>query len=201
MVNDWLDKVGAYTVERHEIKRAGGKAYYPTSRTGIGVLHTTEGRGVNNAVATLLAKTSPSHFVVGENRIVQCRPLSAQAASLRAPGNTAAQVQIEMVCFSQTFLWLPIADVLEPMLALMKYLAVNQGIPLVVPVEGWKDDGSDIKTIWASNNTRRRDAVTHGWWGHLPGWWMHLEVPYQAPTWHYDCGALMRREMLRRAAI
>jgi hypothetical protein len=38
-----------------------------------------------------------------------------------------------------------------------------------------------------------------GLWPIKKGWWMHMEVPYQQPTYHWDCGALKRTKMLEMA--
>jgi hypothetical protein len=53
---------------------------------------------------------------------------------------------------------------------------------------------------WADNNSRRIKAA-NGLWPAERGWWMHMEVPWQNPSWHWDCGALRRSEMLRMAQI
>jgi len=97
----WLKRLGDYDVVRREIPRPGGKPYYLNGSTQIGVLHTTEGDTVEAAWRTLRQHNAAPHFIAGEHTIVQCRPLNAQASTLR-PGrnNTAnvhAQVQIEMV--------------------------------------------------------------------------------------------------------
>jgi hypothetical protein len=198
-------KIGDFNVEFHEIPRSGGKRYLFNTHTQIGVLHTTEGKGVENAWRTLLSKFSPPHFVIGEGRIVQCRPLDVQAAALRgdAPvfANAQAAIQIEMVCYSgggyqtPTADWIPTDDVLLPTIAVLAYCSQNGiDIPLRVPAN-WPDGLADVKPYPASNNSRRRSGV----WPREKGWYMHMEVPGQAPTWHFDCGALRRTEMLRRA--
>lgn len=204
---DWLTKVGKFKVEKKEIKRPGGKPYFRTSATGIGVLHTTEGNTVDSAWMTLNKMASAPHFITGENRIVQCRPLGVQAAALRTNPpffpNVDAQVQIEMSCFTKMekgvpVLWLPPPNVLDPTLAIMAWCAKNLGIPLQKPTN-WPDDGLDLKgTIWAANNKRRKTAAA-GLWPKGKGWWMHLEVPAQQKSWHFDCGALRRTEMFRLA--
>lgn len=199
----WLDQIGPFKVEHHEIKRQGGKPYYPQPQTGIGVLHTTEGRSVDGAVSVLASKFSPSHFVTGENRIVQLRPLTAQASSLRNGMNSGAQVQIEMSAITQMdkhgvpISWVPEGPTLQPTVHLMAHFA--ETIPLVVPVKIWDDNGTDIVGSWAVNNSRRKQAAGNGWWPKFMGWWEHLEVPNQGPTWHWDCGMMRRTEMLGMA--
>lgn len=204
---EWLTQIGKFKVEKKEIKRPGGKPYYLTSSTGIGVLHTTEGNSVDSDWKTLNKDASAPHFITGENRIVQCRPIGAQAAALRTNPpvypNVDAQVQIEMSCKTKMegnapALWIPMPAVLEPTLAVMAWCAKNLGIPLQKPAN-WPDDGLDLKgTIWAANNKRRKQAA-EGLWPKGKGWWMHLEVPAQQKSWHFDCGALRRTEMFRLA--
>ncbi len=53
---------------------------------------------------------------------------------------------------------------------------------------------------WAANNQRRRQAVKD-LWPKEKGWWMCLEVPYQGPMWHWDCGTLRRSRMLAMASL
>lgn len=204
---DWLTKIGKFDVEKREMKRLGGKPYYLSSSTLIGVLHTTEGNSVNSDCNTLQKNYSAPHFVTGENRIIQCRPLTAQGAALKTNPpffpNAQAQVQIEMSCKTKMekgvpVLWLPPPSVLEPTLAVMAWCMKNLGIPLQKPAN-WPDDGLDLKgTIWAANNKRRKEAAA-GLWPKGKGWWMHLEVPAQQKSWHFDCGALRRTEMFRQA--
>jgi hypothetical protein len=86
----WVDKIQTFKVERREIPRPNGKSYYLNSSTLIGVLHTTEGTTVEGACDTLNEKFSAPHFIAGEGKIVQCRPLNAQGSALRSGmGNTA----------------------------------------------------------------------------------------------------------------
>lgn len=202
MTKEWLDKIGTFTVERREILRAGGKPYYRTSSTGIGVLHTVEGSSVDSAWKTLNQSKSAPHFITGERRIIQCRPVSVQAAALRNNPpfypNVDAQIQIEMADFTLTELWLPGPDVLLPTLNIMAWAALELGIPLQKPAP-WPDDLIDLKgEILAGNNSRRKSAAA-GLWPKAKGWWMHMEVPAQAPSWHHDCGALRRTQMFRLA--
>ena len=139
MSTTWLSKVYNFDVERREIPRGGGKAYIPMGQTQIGVLHTTEGFGVDSAWNTL--KNHPGgpaapHFVIGENRIVQCRPIGVQSAALRGAApffdNQYASVQIEMCGFTggnSDFAkhgmdaWMPVDETLQPLIALMAYCA------------------------------------------------------------------------------
>lgn len=207
------DKIFDFSVERRDIPRQGDRPFFPLDpRTRIGVLHTTESSKIEAAFAALKAKFSPPHFIVGESRIIQCRPLTVQAATLRgnAPcrANAQAAVQIEMVGFTgggkdsktTTDLWIPEDDVLLPTVAIMAFCAGNDiDIPLRVPKEEWKDDASDMPLPWATGNNARRRAAEAGDFPKLKGWWMHVEIPCQGPTNHHDCGRLRRREMLKMA--
>ncbi|HYG81251.1 MAG TPA: peptidoglycan-binding protein [Pyrinomonadaceae bacterium] len=193
----WLTKVFDFNVERKEIPRKNNKPFIPMSPTGVGVLHTTEGLNVDGAWSTLKAHFSAPHFIVGGNRIIQCRPLGVQAAALldnASHPNKDAYVQIEMCAFTggnANFQkhgmdsWIPIESTLKPLAALMAYCTGNGiDIPLRRPSDAWLDDCSDIKTIWATAGNTRRGA---GVWPKEKGWYYHLEVPGNN---HYDCGAM-----------
>lgn len=198
----WVDRIGNFNVERKEIPRRNNAAYFNNSHTMIGVLHTTESDGIQGAFATLLEKHSAPHFITGEGRIMQCRPITKQGAALKpVPGgynpNTDAALQIEMVGRSKQTLWVPAAGSREPTVAVMRWAAGNPlNIPLQRPSDAWLDDCSDIPLPWAvSTNARRR---AHNVWPSIKGWYMHLEVPVND---HWDCGALRIRDMLRDAGV
>jgi len=197
MPTNWLSNAFNFNVERKEIPRPGNKPYIPMSPNSVGVLHTTEGFGANGAWNTLNAKHSAPHFVVGDNRIIQCRPLGVQAAALLDTPlhpNKNAYVQIEMCGFTggnQDFAkhamdqWSPIDSTLQPLAALMAWLSLNDIIPLQ-RANDWPDTCSDMVGIWArANNTRRLQNI-YGNPQHK-GWFYHLEVPGNN---HYDCGAM-----------
>lgn len=211
MITDWPAQIFNYEVERKEIPRDDNKPYYASAHSQIGVLHTTEGNTVADGWQTLNAEKSAPHFIVGENRIVQCRPLSKQAASLHGKSpfyaNANAALQIEMVGYTggkpgsahNYDSWIPKDDVLKPVVAIMAWASRNGlDIPLQIPSPNWKDDGMDCPKPWAVQNKRRLQAAL-GLWPAAKGWWMHMEVPGQAPTWHFDCGALKRTVMLQMA--
>lgn len=205
---EWIagQSLSGFTVEKHESARSAGKPYYPMGQTGIGCLHTTEGSSVSGALVILAKNFDASHFVVGEDRIVQCRPLGVQAAALHSPQNQFAEIQIECVGFSQQKLWMfddwarhtylagnkqvpipiPKGSTLKPLVALMAWAVQNRNIPLVRPSVSWKDDMGDVKPYPSSNNNRR----TSGVWPNVKGWYGHLEVANQQPSWHWDPGAL-----------
>ncbi len=219
-VVEFPPKIFGFKVEKRVIPRPGGKKFLFNSHTQIGVLHSTESASVETSFKELNKKHSAPHFIVGEGRIIQCRPLNAQAAALNgnAPcfANAQASIQIEMAAFTgggkgiatTTDLWLPNDGVLLPTVAIMAFCAGNDiDIPLQVPNDKWKDDASDMPLPWAAGppkkpksaiNTRRKAAAA-GDFPKLKGWWMHVEVPCQGPTWHHDCGRLRRRDMLRMA--
>ena len=197
MATPWLSNVFNFTVERKEIPRPGNKPYIPMAPNGVGVLHTTEGFGADGAWNTLNARHSAPHFVVGDNRIIQCRPLGVQAAALLdtpSHPNKDAYVQIEMCGFTggnQDFAthamdeWSPIDTTLQPLAALMAWLHQENIIPLQRAFD-WPDTCSDMQGIWArANNTRRLQNI-YGNPQHK-GWFYHMEVPGNN---HYDCGAM-----------
>jgi hypothetical protein len=196
MTQDWLTAIGDFPVTRKEIKRPGGKPYFNNSHTMIGVLHTTEGDTIDGAFATLAANHSAPHFIAGNGKIYQCRPLSVQAAALVNPANTQAALQIEMVGHSKQTLWTPPDSSRLPVIAIMRWAAGEPlTIPLQRPTDAWLDDCSDCPLPWAVNNNKRRTAS--GIWPIKKGWYMHMEVPGNN---HWDCGALRLRDMLAEAA-
>lgn len=194
-------------VRKSECPRLGGKPYFFASKTGVGVLHSVEGSNMKATLKQLRDKGSAPTFVTGDNEIVQTRPIWAQTSTLRSNPphvpNSQAHIQIEQL-YSISHdskgvpsLHLPPQKVLVGTLAVMAFCAEHLGIPLQKP-HPWPDDGLDLKgTIWAGNNKRRKSAAAGLW--PTPGWWMHLEVPWQQPSWHHDCGALRRTELFRLA--
>lgn len=178
----------SHEVEKEEGPRPGGQPFIPLVNPRAMVLHTTEGSTVDGAVATLRSKFSAPHFVVGEDRIVQMRPLTAQAATLRDNGGdfrpNSVGWQVEAVGFAKETLHLLSPLTLRPLVAVAAFALVEFGVPLVRP-EGWQDDLTDITTILATDNTRRKSRTAAS----FKGWVMHLEIPDQQETWHWDAGA------------
>ena len=78
--------------------------------------------------------------------------------------------------------YLPDPPTLEPLLALFDFLKIQ--VPLRRPAQ-WHDDMSDCPMPWAADNARRKSRIALS----FDGWVGHIEVPDQAPTWHYDPGA------------
>lgn len=210
-----LDKIFDFTVEQREIPRPGGKKFFFNSHTQIGVLHTTENGSIEGSFNSLKAQFSAPHFIAGEGRIIQCRPITAQGSALHGDGpcfaNAQAAIQIEMVGFTggspgSLDLWIPKDETLRPTAAIMAFCAGNGiDIPLQVPNENWKDDASDMPLPWAfgppnkpsSTINSRRKAGAAGDFPKLKGWWMHVEVPCQAPTWITTAGDLGEEKCYR----
>ena len=190
----WPDEIYGFKVE-HEPTGSAGTLLTPVSI----VLHTTETSG------PIGFYPDPPNFETSSGRIRQFRGVDEWSAALRhdpahnpfGTETNAFAAQIEIVGFSQQKLWQPDEGTMERTAAVMAYFAEFHGVPLVVPNPDWKDDGSDIVGIWASRNSRRKWAELH--WPYTRGVWMHLEVPWQAPTWHWDAGGLARRELIARA--
>lgn len=197
---EWVDRIGEFNVERRPIPRPGNKPLLQIAHPMIGVLHTTEHNDIEVSFDTLKDSHSAPHFIAGENKIIQCRPLTAQGAALEStsnffPNNFAA-VQIEMVGFSKQTPWLPANSSLLPVLAILRWAAKSPiDIPLRRPTEAWLDDCSDCPLPWAVVGNRRR--LTPNIWTQEKGWYMHMEVPHND---HWDCGALKWREILERAS-
>lgn len=192
-----ITRIGNLEVAPRLIPRPRSKPFIPLALDRrICVLHTTEGTTLAGAYATLAQSHSAPHFIVGEGRIYQCRPLAVQAAALRDPANRDASVQIECVGQSQQTPYQLPAATAAPLVALLAWLNRNAGLPLVVPAPHWADDLSDMKgeILATATNSRRRAGL----WPQTPGVWMHLEVP---GNHHWDCGALNRRELLAQAQL
>lgn len=198
----WLTKIGKYTVEKVEIPRRSGLPYGHINVNHRGCLHTTEG-SLMGSLASLRQDHFASKFMTGEGRILQLRPLMVEDAALHDPMNRLFDVQIEMAAFTggnpktPTAAWMLADPTLGPTIALMAYFAKPTTIPfipLTVPFN-WPDDLSDCPLPWAANNARRQKAAHEGTDGQ-EGWWEHLEVPMQAPSWHFDCGKLYRSRLL-----
>lgn len=176
----WVERIGDFDVSKQEGQRPNGQPYLElVPSTQRVIWHTTEGSTVDGAVGRLREQFSAPHFVIGENRIVQMRPLWAQAATVR--GDNSRAWQVETVGFSKTALWLHTAPTLQPMIALLGFF-LDLGVPLERPT-GWQDNGGDIKGVWATEgNSRRTSGRALDFVGHVT----HLEWPENT---HWDMGA------------
>jgi hypothetical protein len=193
----WLEAIGPFRVTKRESPRPGGQPYLPLSDPRALIVHTTEGTSVDGAWNTLNQKGAAPHFIVGENRIVQMRPLSAQAATLvtdSSAGFFANSLgwQVECVGRSLGMVHKLTPPSWEPLVALARWFHEQKDVPLRRPA-GWLDNCSDITTSLATNNTRRQSRKALGFRGFLG----HLDVPDQDPTWHWDPGALNYSALFR----
>jgi len=186
----WVDVPG-FSVERNEGRRPGGQKFLTLlASTKRVIWHTTEGSSVDGAVSTLKANFSCPHFVIGNGRIVQMRPLWAEAATVR--GDNSRAWQVECVGFSKQQLWLPDEGTRRPMVALLKFFLRELDVPFTRPL-GWKDDLSDIEgTLATEGNSRRVSNRAPGFVGHV----MHLEWPENT---HWDQGAIRWTTLLDSA--
>ena len=193
----WLDGQTIYgvTVEKHELPRPNGKLYrvMPTIG-GIFVVHTTQGANITGAMSTLALHGSSPHFLGGEGRLIQCRPIGVQGSSLRGAENQYPVIQIECVGFSKLKPYLLDEPTLGPLVSLLAWAKHNLAVPMVRPSMDWKDDCSDLHLPWAANNSRRQSGV----WPSVKGIYGHLEVANQGPSWHWDPGALSYSELFAR---
>lgn len=192
----FVDRIGDFSVEHRPIP--GGREM-PTVR-GVG-LHATDGSDVDNAHAHQKSLGFGVHFYVGENRIIQARPLTMTGGGFRNnaddPGdpNAGGLIQIEAVDKLSgedghgKRLHLPDGGTLEPLVALARFLHDTFGIPFRRPEE-WPDDLRDDDPdtpngAWAADNHRRRSGI----FGRFHGWVGHIEAPDQDPTFHWDPGS------------
>jgi hypothetical protein len=186
--------------------RFGPTAPLSTTREIALVLHTTEGHSDENALQTFHQRGDPPHWTMDGDSMFLCIPLDRAAKALRhdEPKNPAnprgfspnsCAIQFEIAGFSKTKPWSLDDARLQRLAAAMAYSALHLGYgleALAYPNPDWRDDKSDITTIWATNNTRRQWAAVDFRYPEAgPGKvWDHCSVPFQAPTNHFDCGAL-----------
>lgn len=180
----WLvGDLDGFVVQRRESPRPGGQPYLPLINPQAFIIHTTEGPSVDGAWSTLNSKGAAPHFIVGEGRIVQMRPMGAQGATVHDHNDIGWQV--ECVGFSKLFVHQLTLPTWRPLVALTRFFHEVKGVPMRRP-DGWKDDCSDISTALATDNTRRRSRRALTFSGLLG----HLDIPDQSPTWHWDPGCL-----------
>jgi hypothetical protein len=177
----WVDQIGPYKVERMEGPRPGGQPYLKLNDNPGFCVHTTEGSTVAGAVSTLRSNFSAPHFVVGEGRIVQMRPLTAQAATLVSHNDRF--IQVECVGRANLKEHQLTVSTWAPLVALTRFVNQQCGVPLKRPL-GFSDQLP--AGTWANNNPRRQSGKA------LEGRKVvgHIDVPDQSPTWHWDPGSL-----------
>lgn len=185
----WVSQMGIYRVERRESPRPGGQAYLPLDPDPSLCIHTTEGSSVDGAWMTLNSKSAAPHFIIGEGRIVQCRPLDKQAATIHDHNDRF--IQIECVGHAQREVHRLTPQTWEPLIAAVRYLKQVHGIPMARP-PSWPDQLGP--GIWAANNPRRQTELALT----MRGVFGHVDVPDQDPTWHWDPGSLDYTELFRR---
>ena len=192
----WPTEVYGFKVTREQTGSAG-RLLKPV----VIVHHTTETDGPVGSYP------NPPHFEVSSTKIRQFRSLDEWAAALRhsdrAPYSPNAHaVQIEIVCRSKQARYTPPKPEMDRVAALDAYISGYHDVPLVVP-NNWPDDCSDMPLPWAAENSRRKWAAkANGNLHNFPsvrGVWEHKEVPWQDPSWHWDCGAMSRSAILARA--
>ncbi len=196
MTSAWPGQVFGFKVTKEQTGSAG-TLEHPV----VIVHHTTE---TDSPVGSY---PNPPHFEVSESKIRQFRSLDEWAAALRhsssAPFSPNAHaVQIEIVARSKQKVYELPAGTLDRVAALDAYIYQYHGVPLTVP-NGWPDDCADMQLPWAVDNSRRKWAAkANGSTHNFPavrGIWEHKEVPWQDPSWHWDCGALSRTKIIARA--
>lgn len=200
----YVKKIGPYAVEKKEIPRPGNEEFRRLSETPSGCLHTTEGDDIDSAWSTNRNDSDGPfgpHFYVGNDRIIQSRPLWAQASSLLGGETNNRFIQVEAV-FRCANLKPVIAPhlmkpgTIEPLLELMRFLRDRIGIPLARPAE-WSDDlttdnPKSANGAWAvEDNYRRLSGIAM----QRRGWFNHLEVPGNS---HYDAGSFQFQEAFRQ---
>lgn len=170
-VKPWLDKVGKFSVEHVPCPHFSQAVNLSEARKGV--IHTTEGGSVDGAMGVFKSHYAPQ-FLVGPGRILQLVQVGTIGAAL-VTHNFDTLVQVEVVGFSKTSLWLPDPEVLEPLAALMALCQTEYSIPLFHP---WPDGD------YGANGSHR----TAGKWAKVPGWYGHGDAP--VPDTHWDPGAL-----------
>jgi hypothetical protein len=180
-MSGWVGKIGPYEVERMEGPRPGGQSYLKLNANPSFCVHTTEGSTVEGAVNTLRNNCSCPHFVVGEGRIVQMRPLWAQAATLVS--HNERFIQVECVGRANLKEHQLTPGTWSPLVALTRFVNQELGVPLKRPL-GFADQLPP--GTWANDNPRRQSGKA------LQGRVVvgHIDVPDQSPTWHWDPGSL-----------
>jgi hypothetical protein len=182
-----IDKAGAFPVVQRPCPHFNQRVDWNAPPAGI--IHTTEGPTEEGALGVFHQHWAP-HFVVGLDHahkleITQCVPVGYIGAAIAAH-NALARVQIEVVAFSKTSLWLPDAQTLDALASLMNVCLEEWQIPLFHP---WAD--GDFGR--AGNNPHRGS----GKFGKVSAWFGHGDCPL--PDNHWDPGALAWSKVFERA--
>jgi hypothetical protein len=137
-----------------------------------------------------------SHFACDDDSIYQFVSLNRHSGAVR--GDTTIDpylIQIELTGKSKTKPWTIAKAQFDRAAAIMAYAADFHGVPLVIPNPAWKDDGSDIDGIWATEgNSRRTWSVKH--FPATRGVYRHLDLPWNV---HWDTGALNLTDLIAKA--
>lgn len=180
VVKPWLDRVGKFQVEHISCPHFSQGVNLAEARTGV--LHTTEGSTAEGALGVFKQHFAPQ-FLVGPGRIIQMVQVGTIGAALRTH-NFDALVQVEIVGFSKTSLWLPEPATLEALAALLATCQQEYGIPLSHP---WPDGD------YGAGGSHRGA----GKWTRVAGWYGHGDVPL--PDSHWDPGALEWTKVMEAA--
>jgi hypothetical protein len=201
----WFTRLEGVTLLDHSPDTGN---FFELGANPVLVWHTTETSG-------LVHIETPPHLEIKGKELMQFRPLKMRASALVGPDRgggpydpNAFAVQIEIVGFSKRVLWKPDRDTTDTLARASAAVCDFHKIPRRVPNEAWLDDCSDVPGALAAENSRRRWAKEPEGapLRHYPaerGIWYHMEVPWQGNvhppppgTWHWDCGALRRREII-----
>lgn len=182
----WVTTIGPYTVKHRESARPSGQAYIPLENPRAFIVHTTEGTTVSGAWGTLDTKHAAPHFIIGEDQIVQCRPLDVQAATLVDGGlpwhPNSIGWQVESVGYAREALHRLTPPTWDPLVALTQFMHEHLGVPLDRP-DAWTDQLP--AGVWAvGDNARRNSGLAVGFHGVLG----HIDIP--DGNVHWDPGSL-----------
>ena len=182
-VRPYLSTVGRFTVEQVPCPHFPQPVNLAGPRTGV--IHTTEGPHVEDALGVFRQHFAPQ-FLVGPGRILQLVQVGTIGAAL-VHHNADTIVQVEVVGFSKQAPWFfddPTAEALSALLAVCQR---EYGIPLTHP---WSDGDYGL---YGDNPHRHADK-----WGVVAGWYGHGDVP--EPDEHWDPGALQWSKLFALAA-
>lgn len=200
-----------FEVEIRPMPRPGGAPYIPLDPARANKVnpHTTEGAMPTDPddimdAWSFLKGESIGCWLIGEDRMIQGRPLGFQCSALRTPAdgsyfpNADFIIEYEKVANSQTKLWLPGDDVVEPEAALLAFAALEFGVELRKARDDWPDDRSDIPLPWAVPDHARRKWVASVGLKNIRSCVIpHVDIPYT--NTHWDDGAYRSTEVFAMA--